>query len=102
MPRKSHIVKPGTRKYGIKSNYSSDTLEEALAKIKDCGLSINSVSKLYKIPRKNKLLKKHELNVGRPTALSGDEEKVITKHTAAPLPTRKVIIETFDNSVAGI
>nr|XP_047125798.1 uncharacterized protein LOC124807683 [Hydra vulgaris] len=77
MPRKCLTTHPGTRKYGTKSNYTNSTLQEALAKIKLEKMSIGEASKIYKVPKATlfyKLKSKHCKSVGRPIALSIDEE----------------------------
>lgn len=83
MPKKTKISVPGTRKYGTKSNYTPAILEECLEEVKSGELSAYSASKSYKIPIntiKNKIRNKHVEEVGRPTALSRQEEVIIKGH----------------------
>ncbi|XP_047135773.1 uncharacterized protein LOC124812782 [Hydra vulgaris] len=82
MPRKCLTSHPGTRKYGTKSNYTNSTLQEALAKIKLEKMSIGEASKIYKVPKATfyKLKNKHCKSVGRPIALSIDEELCFENH----------------------
>nr|XP_047144582.1 uncharacterized protein LOC124818106 [Hydra vulgaris] len=83
MPRKCLTTHPGTRKYGTKSNYTNSTLQEVLAKIKLEKMSIGEASKIYKVPKATlfyKLKSKHCKSVGRPIALSIDEELCFENH----------------------
>nr|CAH7745021.1 unnamed protein product [Callosobruchus chinensis] len=71
MPRKTVCPPPGTRRYGVRSNYTEGTLKEALEKIKSGELSTYAAYQIYGIPRstlRNKLKEKHvmvKLSEGR-------------------------------------
>lgn len=110
MPRKKLTSEPGTRKYGVRSNYSPEKLEECLEKVKSGELSAYSASKHFQIPIntiKNKLKNKHTEKVGRPTALTNEEEIIIKEHVKAladsgipvALDDVSLIIQRYLNSV---
>lgn len=83
MPRKSIKVNPGVRKYGLKSNYTSETLEEALNKIRSGAMSRLQASKHYKIPPVTlfyKLKEKHNKAVGKPITFKKEEEESFKAH----------------------
>ncbi|CAK1598554.1 unnamed protein product [Parnassius mnemosyne] len=83
MPRKTQKVNPGVRRYGLKSNYTSETLEEALSKIRSGAMSRLAASKFYKIPAVTlfyKLKSKHIKPVGKPVTFSKDEETSFKAH----------------------
>ncbi|CAB3232315.1 unnamed protein product [Arctia plantaginis] len=83
MPRKSEKVKPGVRKYGKKSNYTPEILQEAIEKIKSGAISRVGAAKLYKIPPVTlfyKLKEKHDKNVGRPKIFTDEEENTFVSH----------------------
>lgn len=82
MPRKPQKL-PGVRRYGLKSNYSPETLEEALSKIRSGAMSRLAASKHYKIPPGTlfyKLKTQHNKPVGKPVTFSKDEENSFTAH----------------------
>lgn len=83
MPRKQESFRARTRRYGIKSNYTLADLEECLQKVRSGTLSAYTAAKDYKIPIntiKNKIQNRHIENVGRPTDLPEEEEKIIKDH----------------------
>ncbi|CAB3250496.1 unnamed protein product [Arctia plantaginis] len=83
MPRKSEKVKPGVRKYGKKSNYTPEILQEAIEKIKSGAISRVGAAKLYKIPPVTlfyKLKEKHDKNMGRPKIFTDEEENTFVSH----------------------
>ncbi|CAG5017827.1 unnamed protein product [Parnassius apollo] len=83
MPRKSFKIKPGVRKYGTKSNYTPEILEEALNKIQSGAMSRMDASKHYNIPPVTlyyKLNKKHIKNIGRPITFTAEVEESFQNH----------------------
>ncbi|CAG4950931.1 unnamed protein product [Parnassius apollo] len=83
MPRKSFKIKPGVRKYGTKSNYTPEILEEALNKIRSGAMSRMDASKHYNIPPVTlyyKLNKKHIKNIGRPITFTAEGEESFQNH----------------------
>ncbi|XP_045773273.1 uncharacterized protein LOC123872791 isoform X1 [Maniola jurtina] len=102
-------VKPPIRKYGTKSNYSADALEEALKRIRNRKMAVSDASLIYKIPLSTlhfKLKNTHSNTYGRPTVFSADEEKTIETHLCAisdcGVPMRELdvrkIIQAYLNS----
>nr|CAI5834505.1 unnamed protein product [Callosobruchus analis] len=87
MPRKTVCSPPGTRRYGVRSNYTQGTLKEALERIKSGELSTYAAHQIiYGIPRstlKNKLEVKHGKTIGRPTALTAEGETTLCDHSLA-------------------
>ncbi|CAH2101372.1 unnamed protein product [Euphydryas editha] len=109
MPRKKLTSEPGTRKYGVRSNYLPEKLEECLEKVKSGEISAYGASKYYQIPIntiKNKIKNKHVEKVGRPTALTKEEEIIIKEHvkaladsgTPVGLDDFSLVIERYLNS----
>nr|CAI5826190.1 unnamed protein product [Callosobruchus analis] len=86
MPRKTVCPPTGTRRYGVRSNYTQGTLKEALERIKSGELSTYAAHQIYGIPRstlKNKLEEKRGKTIGRPTALTAEEETTLCDHILA-------------------
>ena len=76
---RDYVRKLGSRSY---KNYTSDTVDQAIRKIKTKKLSLSKASKKYKIPKEtitHKLNNKNIKNVGRPTVLNNDEEKALVQ-----------------------
>lgn len=77
------MIKPGVRKYGVKSNYTTAILEEALDKIRSGASTRMRASERYNIPLVTlfyKLKQKHTKGVGRPIALSKSAEESFKSH----------------------
>jgi hypothetical protein len=77
------VSKPGTRRYGTKSNYSEEKLNEVLEEIKSGKMGQREAAKTYNIPRntiRNKLYGHHVKSVGRPKVFTPDEEQVFVAH----------------------
>lgn len=76
---RDYVRKLGSWSY---KNYTSDTVEQAIREIKTKKVSLSKASKKYKIPKgtlSHKLNNKKIKDVGRPTVLNNDEEKVLLK-----------------------
>lgn len=83
MPRKNKVPKPGTRRHGTKSNYTLAILEESVDNVRCSTLIAYAATKEFQIPIntiKNKIKNRHIEKVGRPTALSEEEENIIKDH----------------------
>lgn len=83
MPRKTQKVNPGVRRYGTKSNYTPETLEEALSKIRSGAMSRLAASEFYKIPAVTlfyKLKSQHTKPIGKPVTFSKEEENSFKAH----------------------
>lgn len=86
MGRKKLCPDPGTRQYGLKSNYTVETINEALEKIKSGAMTQREAARIYKIPRstlKYKLQGKHDKKTGRPPVFSSEEENLFIQHILA-------------------
>lgn len=74
------------RKYGTRSNYTQQTLEEVLKNIKSGEMSMASAVKIYGIPKSTlayKLKRKHDKKIGKPTVFSDIEENMFVQHILA-------------------
>lgn len=72
-----YVKKLGSRTY---KNYTTETLEKAVHEINEKKISLSKASKKYKIPKGTlscKINKKRLKSVGRPPALSQEEERLL-------------------------
>lgn len=87
MPRKkANLTVAGIRRYGTKSNYTTEHLQEAIDKIKSGQMGQREAAKQYNIPRstlKNKLAGRYNKAVGHPTTLTLEEEEIVANHIIA-------------------
>ncbi|XP_069359717.1 uncharacterized protein [Maniola hyperantus] len=123
LPVEPEPEEPPIRKYGTKSNYTPEILEEALKKIRNRKMTISDASVIYKIPLSTmhyKVRNFHAKTYGRPSVFSADEENAMETHLCAisdcgvpmrELDVRKIIqvylntknreVEIFRNNLPG-
>lgn len=114
---------PGTRRYGTKTRYTEEQLNNILEELRTGKIGQREASNKYGIPRntlRNKLFGKHQKNVGRPQVFTSEEEEIFVSHIAhvsdlgfpislfdvrciakGYLDSKKKIVHQFKNNMPG-
>lgn len=95
---KKKTMLPGTRPYGTKTRYSSETLEQVVEDIRCGKIGQREAARLYSIPRQtlvNKLKNEHCKKIGRPTVFSLNEEATFVEHCVV-LSEMGIPVSMFD------